>query len=161
MPSGLRRYHESKQSHFVTFSCYQRKPKFVDARRYDFFPICLEQMRRRFRMRIYGDVLMAGGPPTLSLKDQLRFEANGFSILMPALRWPAFRSSEMILVAPLFKAPATMSASQNPMRAWSSMRKALEISAGVMSTAQIAYASTTRRAEALGSGRAILRVTLI
>jgi len=58
MPRGLRRYHESGQSHFVTFSCYHRKPKFSDRRIYDLFPIVLEEMRLRFRMRIYGYVVM-------------------------------------------------------------------------------------------------------
>jgi len=58
MPRGLRRYYESGQSHFVTFSCYRRKPKFADTRFYDLFPLCLEAMRLRFRMRIYGYVVM-------------------------------------------------------------------------------------------------------
>ncbi len=58
MPQGLLRYHESGQSHFITFSCYQRKPKFADPRFYDLFPLCLEAMRLRFRMRIYGYVVM-------------------------------------------------------------------------------------------------------
>jgi len=58
MPHGLRRYHESGQSHFVTFSCHRRRPKFIDARFYELFPICLEGMRRRFTMRIYGYVVM-------------------------------------------------------------------------------------------------------
>ena len=31
MPQGLLRYHESGQPHFITFSCYRRKPKFADA----------------------------------------------------------------------------------------------------------------------------------
>ena len=52
------RYHESGQSHFITFSCYQRKPKFADTRFYDLFPLCLESMRLRFLMRIYGYVVM-------------------------------------------------------------------------------------------------------
>ena len=42
----------------MTFSCYRRKPKFSDARIYDLFPIVLEEMRLRFRMRIYGYVVM-------------------------------------------------------------------------------------------------------
>ena len=58
MPRGLLRYHESGQSHFITFSCYRRKPKFADTRFYDLFPLCLEAMRLRFRMRIYGYVVM-------------------------------------------------------------------------------------------------------
>ena len=58
MPRGLVRYHESGQSHFLTFNCYRRKPKFADTRFYDLFPLCLEAMRLRFRMRIYGYVIM-------------------------------------------------------------------------------------------------------
>ena len=58
MPRGLVRYHESGQAHFLTFSCYRRKPKFADTRFYDLFPLCLEAMRLRFRMRIYGYVVM-------------------------------------------------------------------------------------------------------
>jgi putative transposase len=58
MPRGLLRYHESGQSHFITFSCYRRKPKFADTRLYDLLPLCLEAMRLRFRMRIYGYVVM-------------------------------------------------------------------------------------------------------
>src|SRR5579862_678537 len=58
MPRGLHRYHESGQSHFITFSCYHRKPKFSDRRLYDLFPMRLEAMRRQFQMRIYGYVVM-------------------------------------------------------------------------------------------------------
>ncbi|HUK74006.1 MAG TPA: transposase [Candidatus Bathyarchaeia archaeon] len=58
MPLGLHRYHESGQSHFITFSCYHRKPKLSDNRLYDLFPVRLEAMRRQFQMRIYGYVVM-------------------------------------------------------------------------------------------------------
>ena len=58
MPRGLRRFQESGQSHFVTFSCYRRQPNFVSAAVYDLFPRCLEHMRRRFGMRVYGYVVM-------------------------------------------------------------------------------------------------------
>ena len=58
MPRGLRRFHDSGQSHFVTFSCYRRQPNFVNASVYDLFPVCLEYMRRRFAMRVYGYVVM-------------------------------------------------------------------------------------------------------
>ncbi len=58
MPRGLRRFHQSGQSHFITFSCYRRQPNFVNAAVYDLFPVCLEEMRRRFHMRVYGYVVM-------------------------------------------------------------------------------------------------------
>ena len=44
---------------FITLSCYRRQPNFVDAAvLYDLFPLCLEDMRRRFDMRVYGYVVM-------------------------------------------------------------------------------------------------------
>ena len=58
MPRGLRRFHDSRQSHFLTFSCYRRQPNFVNAAVYDLFPVCLEQMRRRFDLCVYGYVVM-------------------------------------------------------------------------------------------------------
>jgi len=58
MPRGLRRFHESGQSHFVTFSCYRRKASFKEPAIYNLFPVCLEATRRRFRMRVYGYVVM-------------------------------------------------------------------------------------------------------
>ncbi len=58
MPRGLRRFHESGQSHFITFSCYRRQPRFVNAAVYDLFPRCLEDMRSRFDLRVYGYVVM-------------------------------------------------------------------------------------------------------
>jgi len=58
MPRGLYRLHESGQSHFVTFSCHRRQPFFNKLEIYALFPICLERMRRRFQLRIYGYVVM-------------------------------------------------------------------------------------------------------
>src|SRR5580693_7864403 len=58
MPRGLVRFHQSGQSHFITFSCYRRRPNFTNRAVYDLFPLCLEEMRRRFAMRVYGYVVM-------------------------------------------------------------------------------------------------------
>jgi putative transposase len=58
MPRGLRRFQESGQSHFLTFSCYRRQARFCSPEVYDLFSLCLEQMRRRFAMCIYGYVVM-------------------------------------------------------------------------------------------------------
>ncbi|MFB3918415.1 MAG: transposase [Terriglobales bacterium] len=57
MPLGLKRYHQSGQSHFVTFSCYQRT-QLLDERLRDLFLACLEQTRRRYQFRVYGYVVM-------------------------------------------------------------------------------------------------------
>jgi hypothetical protein len=53
MPASLRRRQQSRQSHFVTFSCYRRQSNFTIAEIYDLFLVCLEDMRRRFEMRVY------------------------------------------------------------------------------------------------------------
>jgi putative transposase len=58
MPRGLKRFQESKQSHFVTFSCYQRRPLLSSSARCDLFVEKLEQTRQRFSLRIYGFVVM-------------------------------------------------------------------------------------------------------
>ena len=58
MPRGLRRFQQTGHSHFVTFSCYRRQPNFASAEIYDLFVQCLEEMRRRFSMCVYGYVVM-------------------------------------------------------------------------------------------------------
>jgi len=55
---GLHRYHESGQSHFITFSCYRREARFRSAAVYELFLTCLEDTRCRFGLCIYGYVVM-------------------------------------------------------------------------------------------------------
>ncbi len=80
MPSGLRRYHHSGQSHFPTFSCYRREPRFQSATTYDLFLTCLESMRKNFDLRVYGFVVMpehvhllVSEPPTQALADAMHY----------------------------------------------------------------------------------------
>jgi len=58
MPSRLRRFQQSGQSHFVTFSCYRRQPLFATPELFDHFVRTLEDMRWHFQLRIYGYVVM-------------------------------------------------------------------------------------------------------
>jgi putative transposase len=58
MPRGLQRFQQSQQSHFLTFSCYRRQANFTRPEIYDLFVQCLEDMRRRFSMCVYGYVVM-------------------------------------------------------------------------------------------------------
>src|SRR5437868_4578462 len=58
MPLGLKRFHQSKQSHFITFSCYRRLPRFERERIRDFFVESLERTRERYRLRVFGYVVM-------------------------------------------------------------------------------------------------------
>jgi putative transposase len=58
MPDGLKRLHQSGQSHFLTFSCHHRQPLLAQMHMEDAFLVALEQVRRRFGMRIFGYVVM-------------------------------------------------------------------------------------------------------
>jgi putative transposase len=58
MPHGLKRFQQSGQSHFVTFTCYHRRVRFNSAALSDLFVEVLENMRRRFHLCVYGYVVM-------------------------------------------------------------------------------------------------------
>ncbi|HEX6501909.1 MAG TPA: transposase [Terriglobales bacterium] len=58
MPHGLKRFQQSAQSHFVTFTCYHRRRGFDSPAVYDLFVQVLEEMRRRFALCVYGYVVM-------------------------------------------------------------------------------------------------------
>src|SRR5271157_1113064 len=81
MPRGLYRLHESGQSHFVTFSCYRRRPFFNNSQIYDLFPICLERMRRRFELRVYAYVVMPEHVHLLLSEPDIRTLADAIHYL--------------------------------------------------------------------------------
>ncbi len=58
MPSRLKRFHESGQTHFLTFSCYQRRPLLNPIESRWVFESALERVRLRFSLRVYGYVVM-------------------------------------------------------------------------------------------------------
>jgi putative transposase len=58
MPWGLTRFHESGQSHFVTFCCYHRRRLFTTDASRQIFESALERVRRSFRLHVYGYVVM-------------------------------------------------------------------------------------------------------
>ncbi len=55
MPWGLKRL---QQTHFVTFSCYHRRPLLSSAAAKRTFEVALEPVRRRFTLCVYGYVVM-------------------------------------------------------------------------------------------------------
>ena len=86
MPYGLVRFQESRQSHFVTFSCYDRRPYFATPDIHDLFVHCLEDMRRRFEMCIYGYVVMPehvhlllSEPPQAKLAEAMHYRNLSFA----------------------------------------------------------------------------------
>jgi putative transposase len=58
MPWGLKRYQQTRQLHFVTFSCYHRKPLLGDAQVRDTFVRTLETVRRWYGFLLIGYVVM-------------------------------------------------------------------------------------------------------
>jgi putative transposase len=58
MPSRLERFQQSGELHFITFSCYGRRPYLADAAARDQFLRALEQMRRRYVFHVFGYVVM-------------------------------------------------------------------------------------------------------
>jgi putative transposase len=96
MPRGLRRFQESRQSHFVTFSCYRRQPYFARVEAFDLFVHVLEAMRRRFQLRVYGYVVMpehvhlliSEPPPATPLAEAIHYLKLSFAKRMRSLRTP-------------------------------------------------------------------------
>ena len=58
MPIKLHRYYGAGYLHFITTSCYQRRPLLGSDRNRDLFLQILEQVRRRFQFVVVGYVVM-------------------------------------------------------------------------------------------------------
>jgi putative transposase len=86
MPWSLKRFHESGQTHFVTFSCYHRQPLLVTSSANQTFESALERIRYSFRLCIYGYVVMPehvhlllSEPQHKALADALKSLKQGVS----------------------------------------------------------------------------------
>jgi len=58
MPEHLKRYQDNGDLHFVTFSCYDRKPHLSSPGAKDIFLSALEAMRLKYGYHVIGYVLM-------------------------------------------------------------------------------------------------------
>jgi putative transposase len=58
MTEGLHRFYGGSGLHFLTFSCYRRRPLFRDEVYCDLFLRILERVRRRYRLVVLGYVIM-------------------------------------------------------------------------------------------------------
>src|SRR5690348_9031340 len=86
MPHGLKRFQQSAQSHFVTFTCYHRRRGFQSPAVYDLFVHVLEEMRWRFALCVYGYVVMPehvhlllSEPPRGLLADAMHYLKLSFA----------------------------------------------------------------------------------
>jgi putative transposase len=58
MPWGLKRYYGTGGMHFITWSCYRRRPLLGTAARRDLLLTVLERMRERYCFAVIGYVVM-------------------------------------------------------------------------------------------------------
>jgi putative transposase len=58
MTKGLVRYQQAGDLHFITFSCYGRKPYLASPAAKELFETSLEKMRRKYGFAVLGYVVM-------------------------------------------------------------------------------------------------------
>ena len=58
MPWSLRRFHQSGDLHFLTFSCHHRLPKLGTLTSRDGFELSLEATREKYKFHVFGYVVM-------------------------------------------------------------------------------------------------------
>jgi len=58
VPWGLKRYQQTRQSHFVTFCCFHRRRLLTTDASRRTFEAALERVRRSFNLRVYAYVIM-------------------------------------------------------------------------------------------------------
>jgi putative transposase len=58
MPWGLKRFHATRQLHYLTFSCYKRRSNFGTVQSRSTFEAALERVRQRYGLCVYGYVVM-------------------------------------------------------------------------------------------------------
>ncbi len=58
MPEGLKRYQEAEDFHFITFSCYQRRPFLGNPESRNAFEAVFEETRRKYALAVVGYVVM-------------------------------------------------------------------------------------------------------
>jgi putative transposase len=86
MPSHLKRFHESGQTHFITFGCYHRRRSFSAPEAARIFEAALERVRRAFELNVYGYVMMpdhvhilVSEPQRATLADAIKSLKQGVS----------------------------------------------------------------------------------
>jgi putative transposase len=58
VPWGLKHFQQTGQIHFLTFSCYRRRPNFASVGSRSVFELALERVRANYQLQVYGYVVM-------------------------------------------------------------------------------------------------------
>jgi putative transposase len=77
MPWSLQRFQNTGQTHFVTFSCYQRRAMFTNDVSRRSFESALERVRRKFQLRVYAYVIMPEHVHLLLSEPQSEVQREG------------------------------------------------------------------------------------
>ena len=81
MPSSLKRYQTDGHYHFITFSCYQRRPLLNSDHSRTVFLDTLEQLRHKHQFLLFGYVLMPEHIHMLLSEPKLQTLATTLSVL--------------------------------------------------------------------------------
>jgi putative transposase len=91
MPSQLKRFYETADLHFVTFSCYHRRPNLNLRLNRDLFLSVIEQVRLRYQFDIIGYVVMPEHVHLLLSKP----EHADLSVVIQVLKQTVSRNSSL------------------------------------------------------------------
>jgi putative transposase len=95
MPWGLKRFQESCQLHFVTFSCYRRRPLLCSPARREWVERALEGTRRGYRFFVTGYVVMPEHVHLLVSEPERRLLATAIQAMKQSVaRRLALRSAD-------------------------------------------------------------------
>jgi putative transposase len=85
VPTRLVRYQQTRELHFVTFTCYHRHPYLADPGSRDLFEAMLEQTRRLYRFYVTGYVVMPDHVHLLLSEPERRMLSVAIQVLKQAV----------------------------------------------------------------------------
>jgi putative transposase len=100
MPWALKRFQQSRQLHYLTFSCFHRRPKFEDPSSRARFDHSLEQVRQRYGLLVYGYVVMPEHVHMLVSEP----ERNTLALAMQSLKQSVARRLALRAAEPFWQA---------------------------------------------------------
>lgn len=100
MPTGLTRIHQTRDMHFITFSCYRRKPKLGTPTARDVFEHSLERIRRAYKFCVVGYVVMPEHVHLLVTEP----ESHPLATAMQALKQSVARTLSLRAPEPFWQA---------------------------------------------------------
>ena len=98
MPAGLHRTYGAHHLHFITCSCYHRRPKLRSVRSRDRFLSILEETRQRDRFVVVGYVVMPEHFHLLMTEPEVGTASTVMQVLKAAAEEEAQRFSPAVFV---------------------------------------------------------------